>query len=152
LDITAELGKFFYLRATLISAENQLAGGIFMAHSPQFLKLVQEAKRQVKETNVADVKRRADAGEKFILVDVREDNEWANGHLPGAVHLGKGIIERDIEQRVPNTGAKVILYCGGGFRSALVADNLQKMGYTNVESMDGGWRGWLEAGLPTQKD
>jgi len=122
-----------------------------MAHAPQFLKLVNEAKSRVKETNVAAVKRRREAGEKFILVDVREDNEWANGHLPGAVHLGKGIIERDIEQRVPDTNAKVILYCGGGFRSALVADNLQKMGYTNVESMDGGWKGWLDAGLPTEK-
>jgi rhodanese-related sulfurtransferase len=123
-----------------------------MPHAPQFLKLVNEAKKKVKETNVADVKRRQDAGEKFLLVDVREDNEWANGHLPGAVHMGKGIIERDIEQRVPDAGAKVILYCGGGFRSALVADNLQKMGYTNVESMDGGWKGWLDAGLPTAKD
>jgi rhodanese-related sulfurtransferase len=123
-----------------------------MAHSSQFLKLVQDAKKNVKETNVADVKRRSDAGEKFFLVDVREDNEWANGHLPGAVHLGKGIIERDIVQRVPDTNAKIILYCGGGFRSALAAENLQKMGYTNVESMDGGWRGWVEAGLPTAKD
>jgi rhodanese-related sulfurtransferase len=123
-----------------------------MAHPPKFLKLVNEAKTRVEETNVADVKRRIDAGEKFVLVDVREDNEWAQGHVPGAVHLGKGIIERDIEARVPDTGAKVVLYCGGGFRSALVADNLQKMGYTNVESMDGGWRGWLEAGLPTAKD
>jgi rhodanese-related sulfurtransferase len=122
-----------------------------VAHSAQFLKLVQDAKKRVKETSVADVKRRLDAGEKFVLVDVREDNEWANGHLPGAVHLGKGIIERDIEQRVPDTSAKVILYCGGGFRSALAGDNLQKMGYTNVESMDGGWRGWVEAGLPTAK-
>jgi len=123
-----------------------------MAHSSQFLKLVQDAKKNVKETNVADVKRRGDAGEKFLLIDVREDNEWAKGHLPGAVHLGKGIIERDIEQRAPDTSAKLILYCGGGFRSALAAENLQKMGYTNVESMDGGWKGWLEAGLPTQKD
>ncbi len=123
-----------------------------MAHSAQFLKLVQDAKKRVKETNVADVKKRMDAGEKFILVDVREDNEWANGHLPGAVHLGKGIIERDIEQQVPDTSAKVILYCGGGFRSALAGDNLQKMGYTNVESMDGGWKGWIQAGLPTAKD
>jgi rhodanese-related sulfurtransferase len=123
-----------------------------VAHSAQFLKLVQEAKARIKETNVPDVKRRSDAGEKFILVDVREDNEWARGHLPGAVHLGKGIIERDIEQTVPDTATKLILYCGGGFRSALVAENLQKMGYTNVESMDGGWRGWLDAGLPTQKD
>ena len=123
-----------------------------MAHSSQFLRLVQDAKKNVKETNVADVKRRSDAGEKFVLVDVREDNEWANGHLPGAVHLGKGIIERDIVQRVPDANAKIILYCGGGFRSALAAENLQKMGYTGVESMDGGWRGWVEAGLPTAKD
>jgi len=122
-----------------------------MAHSPQFLKLVNDAKKKVKETNVADVQRRADAGEQFVLVDVREDNEWANGHIPGAIHLGKGIIERDIEQVVPDTSAKLILYCGGGFRSALVADNLQKMGYSNVESMDGGWRGWTSAGLPIAK-
>jgi len=123
-----------------------------MAHAPQFLKLVNEAKKKIKETNVADVKRRRDAGEKFLLVDVREDNEWANGYLPGAVHLGRGIIERDIETRIPDASAKLILYCGGGFRSALVAENLQKMGYNNVESMDGGWKGWLEAGLPTAKD
>jgi rhodanese-related sulfurtransferase len=123
-----------------------------MAHAEQFLKLVQDAKKRVKETNVADVKKRVDAGEKLLLVDVREDNEWTKGHLPGAVHLGKGIIERDIEQRVPDTGAKLILYCGGGFRSAIAAENLQKMGYTNVESMDGGWKGWLDAGLPTAKD
>jgi len=122
-----------------------------MAHSPQFLKLVNESKTRVKETNVDDVKRRMDAGEKFLLVDVREDNEWANGHLPRAVHMGRGIIERDIETAVPDTSTKMILYCGGGFRSALVADNLQKMGYTNVESMDGGWKGWVAAGLPTAK-
>jgi rhodanese-related sulfurtransferase len=123
-----------------------------MQHSPQFLKLVNESKKRVKETNVAGVKRRMDAGEEFLLVDVREDHEWGHGHLPGAVHLGRGIIERDIEVQVPDTSTNVILYCGGGFRSALVADNLQKMGYTNVESMDGGWRGWLAAGLPTTKD
>jgi len=122
-----------------------------MVHSPQFLKLVNESKAKVKETNVADVKRRMDAGEKFLLVDVREDNEWANGHLPSAVHMGRGIIERDIETAVPDTGTKMVLYCGGGFRSALVADNLQKMGYLNVESMYGGWKGWLAAGLPTTK-
>ena len=97
------------------------------------------------------MKRRMDAGEKIALVDVREESEWAQGHLPGAMHLGKGIIERDIEQHVPDTNAKIVLYCGGGFRSALTADNLQKMGYTNVESMDGGWKGWIGAGLPTQK-
>lgn len=122
-----------------------------MAHAPNFLKLVQEAKARVKETNVADVKRRMDAGEKFLLVDVREDNEWANGHLPGAVHMGRGIIERDVENKVPDASAKMILYCGGGFRSALSADNLQKMGYKNVESMDGGWKVWVEAGFPTTK-
>ena len=123
-----------------------------MKHSPQFLKLVNEVKPRIKETNIADVKKRMDSGEKFLLVDVRDDHEWANGHLPGAVHMSRGLIERDIEAKVPETSSKMILYCGGGFRSALVADNLQKMGYTNVESMDGGWRGWLEAGLPTVKE
>jgi len=123
-----------------------------MVHSPQFLKLVNEAKRHVKETNVEDVKRRMENGEKFLLVDVREDNEWEKGHVPGAVHMGKGVIERDIEVQVPEATTKMILYCGGGFRSALVAENLQKMGYINVESMDGGWRGWVAAGLPAQKD
>ena len=122
-----------------------------MEHAAKFLALVNDAKKRVKETNVADVKRRMDAGEKFVLVDVREESEWAQGHLPGAIYLGRGIIERDIEKRVPDAGTKLILYCGGGFRSALTADNLQKMGYTNVESMDGGWRGWTGAGLPTQK-
>ena len=123
-----------------------------MAHAPNFLKLVQDAKSRVKETNVAEVKKRMDAGEKILLVDVREDNEWANGHIPGAVHMGRGVIERDVETKVPDPSAKLILYCGGGFRSALSADNLQKMGYQNVESMDGGWKGWVEAGLPTAKD
>ena len=122
-----------------------------MAHAEQFVKIVNDAKKRVKETNVADVKKRQDAGEKFVLVDVREDNEWAAGHVAGAIHLGKGIIERDIEKTVTDPTAKIILYCGGGFRSALAADNLQKMGYTNVESMDGGWKGWVGAGLPTEK-
>ena len=123
-----------------------------MAHAPQFLKLVNEAKKKIKETNVADVKRRIDSGEKFILVDTREDTEWASGHIPGAVHMGRGIIERDVETQIPDTSTKMILYCGGGFRSALVAENLQKMGYTKVESMDGGWKGWLGAGLPSARD
>jgi rhodanese-related sulfurtransferase len=123
-----------------------------MAHSARFLALVNEAKKRVKETNVADVKRRMDRGERLVLIDVREESEWARGHVPGAIHLGKGVIERDIEQRVPDPGMKLVLYCGGGFRSALTADNLQKMGYTNVESMDGGWRGWLDAGNPVAKD
>ncbi len=123
-----------------------------MQHAPAFLKLVQEAKTRVRETTVQEVKKRLDSGEKFILVDVREDNEWAKGHLPGAVHMGKGVIERDIEQRVPDRTPQLLLYCGGGFRSALAADNLTKMGYTNVISMDGGWRGWTEAGYPTVKE
>src|SRR5450432_81752 len=123
-----------------------------MAHAAKFLGLVNDAKKRVKETKVADVKRRMDAGEQFVLVDVREESEWARGHLPGAIHLGKGTIERDVEQRVPDAGTKLILYCGGGFRSALAADNLQKMGYTNVESMDGGWKAWVDAGNPTAKD
>ncbi|HUL15288.1 MAG TPA: rhodanese-like domain-containing protein [Terriglobales bacterium] len=123
-----------------------------MQHSPQFLKLVNEARSRVKETNVPDVKRRMEAGEKFLLVDVREDNEWANGHLPGAVHMGRGIIERDIEQALPDQNTRMVLYCGGGFRSVLVAESLQRMGYASVESMDGGWRGWISAGLPTVKD
>jgi rhodanese-related sulfurtransferase len=119
-----------------------------MKHSEGFLRLVNEARSRIRETNVAEVKKRMDAGEKFALVDVREESEWARGHLPNAVHLGKGIIERDVEMRFPEKGAEIVLYCGGGFRSALSADNLQKMGYTKVSSMDGGWRGWVEAGHP----
>ena len=121
-------------------------------HSEGFLKIVADAKKHVKEWDFREVKKRMDAGEEFLLVDVREDNEWERGHIPGAIHMGRGIIERDIEQRVPDNTTKLILYCGGGFRSALSADNLQKMGYRNVESMDGGWKGWLEAGNPTEKD
>lgn len=123
-----------------------------MAHAPGFMKLVNDAKSRIREWNVQETKKRLDAGEKFILVDVREESEWAAGHAAGAIHLGKGIIERDIEQRIPDQSATVVLYCGGGFRSALVADNLQKMGYKNVISMDGGWKGWVGAGYPTTKD
>ena len=122
-----------------------------MQHAPGFLALVNDAKSRVKETNVAEVKKRMDAGEKLTLVDVREDNEWNQGHIRGAIHLGKGIIERDVEKAIPNKGQEIILYCGGGFRSALVADNLKKMGYKNPISMDGGWRGWNEQGFPTEK-
>jgi rhodanese-related sulfurtransferase len=117
-------------------------------HAPGFLKVVSEAKQQVKECTVADVKARIDRKESFQLVDVREDSEWAAGHLPGAIHLGKGIIERDIEKMIPEMSAPLVLYCGGGFRSALAAKNLQDMGYTNVISMDGGFSGWKNAGLP----
>lgn len=118
-----------------------------MKHSPGFLKVVEEAKQHVRETDVPTVKRRMDAGEKLNLVDVREESEWAQGHIPGACHLSKGIIERDVEGAIPDKDAEIILYCGGGFRSALAAENLQKMGYKNVLSMDGGWRGWKEAGF-----
>jgi len=123
-----------------------------MEHTPGFLKIVEDSKTRVKETGVLDVKRKMDAGEKFHLVDCREESEWARGHLPGAMHLSKGVIERDIEKKIPDTQAPIIIYCGGGFRSALAADNLQKMGYRNVLSMDGGWRGWTEAGFPTVKE
>jgi rhodanese-related sulfurtransferase len=123
-----------------------------MKHTPGFLKLVNDAKTRVRETNVHEVKKLLDAGEKLILVDTREDSEWARGHLPAAVHLSKGVIERDIEQAFPDHAAPLVLYCGGGFRSALAADSLQKMGYTNVLSMDGGWSGWNEAGYPIAKD
>jgi rhodanese-related sulfurtransferase len=120
-------------------------------HALGFLKLVTDAKSRVMECTVADVRSRQSAGEQFVLVDVREDGEYAAGHLPGAVHIGKGVIERDIEAKVPDPTTPLVLYCGGGFRSALAADALQKMGYTNVISMDGGWSGWVKAGLPTEK-
>lgn len=115
-------------------------------HSKRFLAIVDDAKRHIRETGVEAVKKRLDRGDKFYLVDTREESEWAKGHLPGAMHLSKGVIERDIDEKIKDTGAEIILYCGGGFRSALSAENLQKMGYTNVYSMDGGYRGWEEAG------
>jgi len=120
-------------------------------HTPRFLAIVTDAKSRVRELSVDDVNQKLKQGQKFHLVDVREESEFAAGHLPDATHLGKGVIERDIEAKIPDTGAQIILYCGGGFRSALAADNLQKMGYTNVWSMDGGFRGWKDAALPVQK-
>jgi rhodanese-related sulfurtransferase len=120
-------------------------------HAPQFLKLVTDVKTRVKECTVDDVKASLAKGEKFILVDVREESEYAAGHAAGAIHLGKGVIERDVEAKVPDPASPLVLYCGGGFRSALAADALQKMGYTNVISMDGGWRAWMQAGLPVEK-
>jgi rhodanese-related sulfurtransferase len=120
-------------------------------HSPRFLQIVNDAKKRIRETTVDEVKAWLDRGEKFLLIDVREESEWAKDHLPGAVYLGKGIIERDIEQKVPDLSTPVVLYCGGGFRSALAADNLQKMGYTNAVSMDGGIREWREKGYPLSK-
>ena len=121
-------------------------------HAPRFLQLVNDAKKNVREVTVNDVKAKLDRKEKFALVDVREESEFAKDHLPGAIHLGKGIIERDVEARIPELNAPIVLYCGGGFRSALAADNLRKMGYTNVESMDGGIRDWREKGFPLTKE
>ena len=120
-------------------------------HPPRFLKIVEDAKTRVGETTVDEVKTRLDRGDKFVLVDVREESEFEKDHLPGAIHMGKGVIERDIEQKVPDLNTPLVLYCGGGFRSALAADNLQKMGYTNVISMDGGVRDWREKGYPFTK-
>jgi len=117
-------------------------------HSPRFLQIVKDARGRIREVSVDDVKTSIDRGENLVLLDVREESEYARDHLPGAIHLGKGVIERDIEQRVPQLDTPLVLYCGGGYRSALAADNLQKMGYTNVLSMDGGIREWREKHLP----
>ena len=120
-------------------------------HSPGFLKIVADAKTRVTECTVADVAMRIEAGEPLLIVDVREESEYANGHIPGALHISKGVMERDVETAIPNPATEVILYCGGGYRSVLTADNLIKMGYTNVISMDGGWSGWTGKGLAVQK-
>ncbi|MBI1374587.1 MAG: sulfurtransferase [Phycisphaera sp.] len=117
-------------------------------HSPGFLKIVDDAKTRIRELSIDDVKHKLGQGESFFLVDVREAHEFSAGRLPRAIHLSKGVIERDVEEVIPDHGAEIVCYCGGGFRSALAADNLQKMGYTNVYSMDGGWRGWTEAEYP----
>ena len=123
-----------------------------MKHSEGFLKLVNDAKGRVREISVRDTRARLAADQNVQLIDVREDNEWQAGHAAGAKHLGKGIIERDIENEVPDKSTELILYCGGGYRSALVADVLQKMGYTNAWSMAGGWKAWKESGAPTSSD
>lgn len=120
-----------------------------MKHSPAFLKLVDDARSRVREVDVDEARRKLESG-KARLIDVREESEWAAGHARGAQHIGKGVIERDVEQSVPHKNAELILYCGGGFRSALATDNLQKMGYTNVSSMAGGWRAWQAAGAPVE--
>jgi rhodanese-related sulfurtransferase len=121
-------------------------------HAPRFLALVQEAKKRIRETSIQTVKARMDQKDKtLLLVDVREESEWRAGHLPGAIHLSRGILERDVEAELPDPNAEMVLYCGGGYRSALAADNLQKMGYTRVLSMDGGFRGWTEAGYPVKQ-
>jgi len=121
------------------------------SHTPGFLKIVTDAKSRIRECTLADVQARRAAGEKFLLIDVREESEYAAGHIPGSLHLGKGVIERDIETKIPDTSTPMVLYCGGGFRSALAADNLQKMGYTQVISMDGGMRAWRERQFPEEK-
>jgi rhodanese-related sulfurtransferase len=123
-----------------------------MQHAPRFLKIVNDAKSRVEETTVDEVKQKLDHGDTVLLVDVREESEFAKDHLPGAIHLGKGVIERDIEARVPDVKTPMILYCGGGFRSAMAADNLQKMGYINVISMDGGVREWREKNYPMTRE
>lgn len=122
-----------------------------MKHSPAFLRVVEEARARVTETDVAAVRARLDSMEPFHLIDVREDSEWEEGHLPGAAHIGRGVLERDIEKAIPDTDAGIVLYCGGGYRSALAAESLQRMGYSNVQSMDGGFRAWKEAGLPIER-
>ena len=122
-----------------------------MAHNPGFLKIVNEAKSRIQQTDMAGYQKMLAEGQKPLLVDVREESEWAAGHAAGAVHLGKGIIERDIESKVPEKSTPMVLYCGGGFRSALVADTLQQMGYTGVISLDGGWRAYQQSGLPVEK-
>ena len=122
-----------------------------MKHSPGFLKLVDDAKSRVRQIDVEGYKRMPEAGEEHLLIDTREESEWAAGRVAGAVHMSKGIIERDIETKVPDKEKKLVLYCGGGFRSALVADNLKKMGYANPISLDGGWRALKESGLPLEK-
>src|ERR1044072_66070 len=119
-------------------------------HSPGFLKLVDEAKSRTRQLTIEEYRERVARGKNWVLVDVREDREWDAGHLPGAVHLGKGIIERDVETTFPDKSTPLVLQCGGGFRSALVADALQHMGYTNVVSLDGGYRGWIALGLPIE--
>ena len=121
-----------------------------MSHTPSFLKLVDDAKSRIRQTTPEDVKRRMDTGEQLAIVDTREESEWQRGHIKGAAHIGKGVIERDIETLIPDKDREIILYCGGGFRSALAADNLQKMGYKNVVSMDYGWRKWVELGYPVE--
>jgi rhodanese-related sulfurtransferase len=121
------------------------------AHNPGFLEIVNDAKSRVKQIDIEGYKKMRAAGEALVLVDVREDNEWDAGHAAGAVHLGKGIIERDIESKAPDKSTRLVLYCGGGYRSALAADNLQRMGYTDAISLDGGWKAWQQAGLPVEK-
>lgn len=125
--------------------------GLSMKHAPGFLKIVEDAKSRVREISVLETRKKLEAGQVFQFIDVREDNEWQQGRAVGALHLGKGIIERDIEGTIPELNTEIVLYCGGGFRSALAADALQKMGYTNVYSMAGGYKEWLRQQGPIEK-
>jgi rhodanese-related sulfurtransferase len=122
-----------------------------MAHNEGFLKLVNEAKARIRQIGIEDYKAMLAAGEKHVLVDIREESEWAAGHAAGATYIGKGVIERDIETKIPDKNATIVLYCGGGFRSALSADALGQMGYNNAISLDGGWRAIMQSGLPLEK-
>lgn len=126
-----------------------MSGGHY--HNPGFLALVNEVKPRVKHFGIEEFQRLAASGEKYVLIDIREESEWAAGHARGAIHIGRGILERDIETHVPDKNTKIVLYCGGGYRSVLSAESLGKMGYTDVISLDGGWRAWKEAGLPTEE-
>ncbi len=121
-------------------------------HSPGFLALVEQARKSVREIGIPEYGTRHERGERPVLIDVREDHEWEAGRLPGALHLGKGIIERDIEKNFPDRSTPLVCYCGGGYRSVLVCESLQRMGYTNVRSLAGGYRGWIDAGLPIETD
>jgi rhodanese-related sulfurtransferase len=141
------LGKI----AKAICINNQGEVQMGKQHTPRFLSIVADAKSRIREVDVPQVQRWNEVGEQYTIIDVREESEYAAGHIPGAVHIGKGVIERDIETKVPETTTPIVLYCGGGFRSALAADAIQKMGYTNVISMDGGWSGWVKAGGEVEK-
>jgi len=155
LDLPETLGRRYDKQCDddeLIFFVERLNTGDSMIHSPGFLEAVRDAKTRVRENTPEDVKRKQEAGESFYFIDVREDNEWNRGHAAGAIHLSKGIIERDVETAIPDRDAEIVLYCGGGFRSALAADALQKMGYTKVISMDGGWKRWNELRYPVERD
>jgi len=135
----------------LLTLKRKIQESIMKSHSSKFIELVNDSRARIKETDIHAVKTKQDHSEKFYLIDVREESEFSNGHLPNAIHLSKGMIEAKIENAIPEVDAEIILYCGGGYRSALAADNLQKMGYSQVISMDGGFGAWREAGYPIAK-
>ena len=145
------LGLAFVLAAQQAKTDQKKGSSSSMAHNPGFLKLVDDAKAHIQQIDVEGYKKMVASGDSHVLVDTREDNEWTAGHVAGAVHLSRGIIERDIETKYPRKDTKIVLYCGGGYRSALVAESLRKMGYTNAISLDGGWRALQVSGLPLEK-